>query len=318
MLKTLQRRVFQYDRTAQREAVLARRRVFMLPTRAGVVFALVLLLMLAGSINYALSLGFILTFLLAGLGITGILHTYRNLAGLRITAARTSAVFAGEVAQFRVRIENRSGTDRYSLALTRNKRDVTRVDAPAACAVIAVAPVGTVRRGVLRPGRFTLFTRFPIGLFHAWSYVELDTECLVYPRPATPGLPLPHDVSHFPEGSRAGRGTQDFSGLRDYQPGDAPRHIAWKAAARGQALLTKQFIGGASGELRFSLAQLPADLGLEEKLSCLTRWVLDANRAGLAYALELPGTLLPLSSGAAHRERCLEALARFEPPPHSA
>src|ERR1044072_7592596 len=79
------------------EIVLVHRRGFILPTRAALGFALVLLLMGTGSINYGLSLGFVLTFLLASLTGSAILHTFRNLAGLRITPARTTPVFAGEV-----------------------------------------------------------------------------------------------------------------------------------------------------------------------------------------------------------------------------
>ena len=125
----------------QGEIVLVQRRIFILPTRAGLLFAFVLVLMLTGSINYTLSLGFVLTFLLASLAISAILHTFRNLAGLRITAARTPPVFAGDLAQFRVCITNPAAAARYSLALTRDQRDVATVDVPGAEAVkTPVAP----------------------------------------------------------------------------------------------------------------------------------------------------------------------------------
>jgi uncharacterized protein (DUF58 family) len=313
LLKTLRARLFGLDGVARKEIVLAQRRVFMLPTRAGLVFGLILLLMLTGSINYGLSLGFILTFLLASVGITTILHTFRNIAGLRIVPARTPAVFAGEVAQFHVSISNRSRTDRYSIGCMGEKADVTWVDVPRESAVIAAAAIPALRRGLLRPGRLTLFSRFPLGLFQAWSYIDLGLECVVYPRPATPGVPLPRDASSVCNGSDAGQGLEDFSGLRQYQPGDAPRHIAWKAVAREQTLLTKQFAGGsAKGELRLALDQLPRQMPLEEKLSRLTRWVLDAHAAGHAYALELRSVFVPAGRGEAHRDRCLEALALFD------
>lgn len=297
------------------EIVLVQRRIFILPTRSGWTFGFVLLLMLAGSINYSLSLGFVLTFLLASLAISAILHTYRNMAGLRITAARTAPAFAGETARFRVCIRNAARTERYSLALTRDKREVAQFDVPAQDSVIAAIGVPAQRRGILRPGRLTLYTRFPVGLFHAWSYIELDTQCVVYPRPAPPGLALPPLTSGNAEGAGLALGADDFAGLREYHAGDSPGRIAWKAAARDQGLLTKQFVGRASAELKLTLDLLPHNMDLEEKLSRLARWVVDADAAGIAYALEVGRMHVRLGTGEGHRERCLEALALFDAEP---
>jgi hypothetical protein len=93
--------------------VLEHRRVYILPVSHGYLYALVLLIMLAGSINYQLSLGFVLTFLLAGLGINGILYTFRNLANLRVSAGRTRSVFVGQNAEFPLRMR-RSSRDQSS------------------------------------------------------------------------------------------------------------------------------------------------------------------------------------------------------------
>ncbi|MBI3918119.1 MAG: DUF58 domain-containing protein [Betaproteobacteria bacterium] len=292
--------------------VLVQRRVFILPTRQGIVFALTLLLMLVGSINYGLSLGFVLTFLLAGLGITAMLHTFRNLAHMRVAPGRVPAVFAGEHARFTVRLENPGATDRYEIGLTRDRNAAAFHDIPAQHQVLASVDVPAPRRGPLRPGRLTLFTRYPLGLFHAWSYLDLDVQCVVYPRPARPGAPLPPQVSSEGSGALHGQGQEDFSGLRQYHPGDSPRHIAWKAAARDQGLLTKQFSGRADAELWLDWQQLPATMDVEARLSQLTRWVIDAQASSVSYGLRLPGMTLPVATGEAHRERCLEALALFD------
>ncbi len=292
--------------------VLVQRRVFILPTREGIVFAAILILMLIGSINYSLSLGFVLTFLLAAMGVNAMIHTFRNLANVRVSAARTHPVFAGEKAQFNICIDNPGQTARYSIGLTRDKRDATYFDVPGQRMAFAGIGVPAVRRGILRPGRLTLFTRYPFGLYYAWAYLELDMQCIVYPRPASPGLPLPAAESHAGEGARSGQGQEDFAGLRQYHPGDSPRHIAWKAAARDQGLLTKQFSGRADTELWLDWRQLPAHLDVEEKLSRLTRSVLDAHARGMAFGLRLPGKNIALARGDAQRERCLEALALFD------
>jgi uncharacterized protein (DUF58 family) len=292
--------------------VLVQRRVFILPTPHGLVFALVLLVMLAGSINYSLGLGFVLTFLLGALGVNAMIHTFRNLANLRITGGRTRPVFAGDAALFTIHIENRGDTDRYAIGLTHDRRQASFVDVMARSTVPATAPVHAARRGILRPGRLTMFTRFPLGLYHAWAYVDLDLRCIVYPRPAPSGMPMPPAASSNGTGSERGQGQEDFSGMRQYHHGDSPRHIAWKVAARDQGLLTKQFSGRAETELWLDWAQLPPQMGVEERLSHLTRWVLDAHAAGLAYGLRVPGASVAPVAGEAQRERCLEVLALFD------
>ena len=292
--------------------VLVQRRIFILPTRHGLMFAAMLMLMLAGSINYSLSLGFILTFLLSAMGVNTIIYTFRNLANLRIAGGRARPVFAGDTAHFIVHLENIGDTPRYAVNLTHDKREWETVDIPARTTVSTAAGVHALRRGLLRPGRLTLFTRYPLGLVYAWAYLELDLHCVVYPRPASPGLPLPTSATSAGAGSERGTGQEDFSGMRQYHVGDSPRHIAWKLAARDQGLLTKQFSGRADTELWLDWSLLPAAMGIEEKLSHLARWVIDAHETGLSFGLRLPGKTLEMGNGDAQRERSLEALALFE------
>lgn len=291
--------------------VLVQRRVFILPTRQGLVFATVLLVMLASSINYSLGLGFVLTFLLGALGVNAMIHTFRNLANLRVTGGRTRPVFAGDTAFFTIHLENRGDTDRYAIGLTHDRRQVTFVDVTARSTTPATAGVHAPRRGTLRPGRLTLFTRFPLGFYYAWAYVDPDLRCIVYPRPAATGLPMPPAAHSAGAGAERGQGQEDFSGMRPYHRGDSPRHIAWKVAARDQGLHTKQFTGRAETELWLDWAQLPPQMGVEERLSHLARWVLDAHAAGLTYGLRMPGATLELAAGEAQRDRCLEALALY-------
>ncbi len=307
--------IFQWRGPEAGAIVLGQRRIFILPTRLGLVFATVLLVMLAGSINYSLGLGFVLTFLLGALGVNAMIHTFRNLANLRITGGRARPVFAGDTALFTIHLENLGDTDRYAIGLTHDRRQASFVDVMARSTMPATAGVAAPRRGVLRPGRLTLFTRFPLGLYYAWAYADLDLRCIVYPRPAPSGLPMPPAASSAGSGTERGQGQEDFSGLRQYHLGDSPRHIAWKAAARDQGLLTKQFTGRAETELWLDWAQLPPQMGVEERLSYLARWVLDAHAAGLAYGLRVPGTSVEAAAGEAQRERCLETLALFDRDP---
>jgi len=291
---------------------LVQKRVYILPTRPGLAYALALVVMLIGSINYNLSLGYILTFLLASMGLVAILHTFRNLVHLHITPGRVEPVFAGEIAWFELFVENRSGYDRCSIALWHQGK-ATQCDVASARGTTVSVPVAAQKRGWLAPGRITVDTRFPVGLLRAWSYIQPDMRCIVYPEPDDGLLPLPEPSGGSGEKRVTGGGSDDFAGLRPFQPSDSPRHIHWKAAARGQGLQTKVFSGRAAAELWLDWKELPDYLDVEAKLSRLTRWVLAADQDALRYGLRLPGLELAPDAGEPHRLSCLQALALYEP-----
>jgi uncharacterized protein (DUF58 family) len=292
------------------EIVLGHRRVYILPTRLGWMFGATLGILLVGSINYALQLGFALTFLLAGMGLAGMVHTTRNLARLAVSAGRAEPVFAGEAAQFRLYLENRSPHERPAL-LVRHLDSGAQVvlDVPRHAVAEAVLAVPGVRRGWLPLTRVLLETRFPLGLFRAWSYVLPEARCLVYPRPERAPLPPPAAAAEAGATRAQARGNEDFSGLRAYQLQDSPRHVAWKAVARSDDMLTKQFAGAAGAELWLDWNALPPALDAEQRLSRLAGWVLAAEQAGARYGLRLPGRALAPDHGEAHRAACLQALA---------
>ncbi len=289
---------------------LVQKRVYILPTGPGIAFATALAVMLIGSINYNLSLGYILTFLLGSLALVAILHTFRNLVHLRFTPGRVEPVFTGETAWFELFAENRTGYERCSISLWHEDK-ATRCDVPPQRGTTVSIPVAAPKRGWLVPGRITVDTRFPVGLLRAWSYVRPDARCLVYPRPDDGQLPLPDPSGGTGEKRSAGGGSDDFAGLRAYQAGDSPRHIDWKAVAREQGLQTKVFSGRAAAELWLDWNQLPERMDLESRLSRLTRWVLAADRDALRYGLRLPGVTLAPDAGEAHRLACLRELALY-------
>jgi uncharacterized protein (DUF58 family) len=293
--------------------VLVHRRVYILPTRLGWLFGATLGILLVGSINYALSLGFVLTFLLAGMGLAGMVHTARNLARIGVSAGRNEPVYAGESAQFVLLLDGRAAFERPAI-LARHLASGAQlvVDVPANGSAEVLLPVPAARRGWLKLGRVMLETRFPLGLFRAWSYVEPDSRCLVYPKPVRSPLPGYSPDPNAGAARSQSYGNDDFSGLRAYQLSDSPRHVAWKAAARTDDMLTKQFTGEAAAELWLDWSLLPADLDTEERLSRLAGWVLAAERSGARYGLRLPGLELGLERGEAHRAACLQALALYE------
>ena len=305
-------------RVPSREAspiVLVQRRIFVLPTRAGLAFGALLLMMLTGAINYNLSLGYLLCFLLGSLGMVSMLHTFHNLLGLSIAPGRSTPVFAGQTARFGVVFANDREDARYGIHAGLSGGQRGTVDIPARGQAQLGLAVPAPRRGWLRPGRLTLHTLYPLGLIRAWSYVAPDLACLVYPAPEGNPPPLPGTPGGQGCASAAATGRDDFAGLREYRPSDSPRHIAWKALAAGGPLLTKQFDGDGATVLNLDWQDLPSAMGTEARLSRLTAWLLDAQRLGLPCGLRLPGFQRVPASGDAHFQDCLEALALHDQAP---
>ena len=85
---------------------LGQRRIYVLPSAAGIGFAVALLVMLLAAINYNLSLGYALVFTLGGSAAASMLHAFRNLYGLSIRPGRCAPVFAGDTAVFHLLIDN--------------------------------------------------------------------------------------------------------------------------------------------------------------------------------------------------------------------
>jgi uncharacterized protein (DUF58 family) len=292
---------------------LERRRVYILPTRQGVIYGCTITVMLLGSMNYSNSMGFMLTFVLVGLGFVTMYACHANLTGLEIGAGRAMPVFMGEVARFQLYVTNPGRSPRLAITLSADASDTTVTGdvAPGEHGSVPV-PIPAQKRGWLKLQRLVIETTYPFGLCRAWGWAYMDLRILVYPKPAEVAPPLPPAREGAGGGRATHAGDEDFSGLRNYRPGDSPRHIAWKASARENALLTKQF-SDSGQQSRWLHWDMLTGLDKEDRLSILCRWVLVAYAENLDYGLRLPGHIIPISGGEAHRDRCLEALALFAP-----
>lgn len=297
--------------------LLGQRRIYILPTGPGLGFGALILVLLIGSINYNLGLGYALTFTALSCALVDMVLTWRNLAHLVLTPGRAPSVFSGQEALFELQLSNPGPRNRYAVCV-----DVAGVAEPRHVADVAAGSSASVRiavptehRGWLAAPRLTLSTRFPLGLFRAWAYWHPDMNGLVYPFPEEGAPPLPQVAGGRSDGSGQA-GSDDFAGVRPYQPGDSMRRLAWRQIARldpndGGQLATKHFEGGARDELVLDLATLPTQLDLEARLSRLTRWVLEAESRALPYAFRLGPEHYDAGNGAAHQTACLRALALY-------
>ncbi len=297
------------------EVQLHRKNIFILPTAPGFLYLCATALIFVTAINYVLSLAFGLAFLMTSLFILCILHTFRNLQHLRIRGAGAEPVFAGEEAGFvfvlyrndlqvHEMLELRFPKANWSYAnVLDNEQERVKVFLP------------TARRGLLRAPRVTVQTRFPLGLWRAWSHVDLDMSVVVYPKPLEGPLPVASGGTSSGDSNSLQVGVEDFHGLRNYSAGDSPKQIAWKNLARGQGLKVKQFVDAQDEHLVLDWEQFPG-LDAEERLSRLCYWVLNLAHRDIDFGLRLPGVEISLGRGDAHCKKVLRALALWNTGAH--
>jgi len=286
--------------------VLTRRKLFMLPTRHGLLFSVVLLAIFLASVNYNNGLAYGLTFLLTATALVSMLHTHRNLSGLEVKILPCGPVFAGDTAYFRVAIRNSGDYPRVAIWLfCEDHRQLVHIEP--SMTLQTEVPVASFSRGYITCAPLRLSSAYPLGLQYTWSAPVIgDARAVVYPSPAGI-LPLPQNRSQarFSESGHSLDG-DDFAGLREFVPGDPPGHIHWKATAAHQSLLTKQFAGEGTDEVWLGWDQAPGPT--ESRLSQMSKWVVAAEEAGVHYGLEMPGVQLEPGRGVLHYHRCLHTL----------
>ena len=295
-----------------REAiVLHNRRLYILPTRFGYLFGVMLLFLFLAAINYQNSMAFVLTFMLTSLGLISLWHTHKNLLGIRVNLLLPRPVFCGESCELKFEISHVNQSRRYAIGIQYDQLPPVYVKLEPQASSTATIKLPTRRRGQFKPCGITVFTRYPTGLFHAWGWLRFDLPLLIYPRPLMDPKLQASLVEQFDgQTSTSTIEGDDFAGLREHRIGESLRHISWKAYAQGKGLLTKTFQGHARPSLWIDW-QLLTHGSLEDKLSFMTALVLSAEKEGQKYGLRLPGREIEQSYGNAHRNACLQAIAAF-------
>jgi uncharacterized protein (DUF58 family) len=285
------------------------RRIYILPTRYGWIFATLMALMLLGAVNYGNNPAHLLTFLLGALGANAIYLTWRNLRGLRLVCQGASPVFAGDAASFLVELD-KGERERPALQLMFEDSEPELLDLhPGSGRHARRLSVAGLPRGQHGLGRLVVSTQYPLGLFRAWCYLECDRPVLVYPQPGEAWTPTGGEGEDALDGE-FGSGNDDFKGLRRYQPGDQPSQIDWKSYARARGLNTRLFTGQATAPLWIDWRQAPGG-DTERRLSALTRAVIDADAHGRLYGLKTPEGSVAPGRGPLHRHQCLRHLALY-------
>ena len=288
---------------------LAYRQIFVLPTKFGLGFGFMLVVMALGGLNFNNNMALILVFLLGTIAQMTTLIAYRNLVGLKIDSIFAEPVFCGESALFRVFISNNGDRQRFAIQAGFSEPQDCRDFQPHSSGAMHLTQPA-VKRGWQEMPAFRLETRFPLGLFKAWSWIFPQSRCMVYPAPAKNAPPLPKTSGGASGPALKGEGDQ-VHGLRKYQTGDSMQRVAWRASARHGELYSLEMETPREEACELDWNRLGA-ADVETRLSILTAWVIAASRKQLAYSMHIPGEQVAAGSGANHREKCLELLALFD------
>jgi uncharacterized protein (DUF58 family) len=297
---------------------LTQSNVYILPTRAGWMFALTLVVLLLASINYQLNLGYVLTFLLAGSGVVSMHVTHGTLRGLTLHLRPVAPAFSGDPAVLDI-VMTSPGAPRFGIGLR-------LLDAPGATLAWTDVPGGGQAtahvsfvpnaRGLHEVPTLSAETRFPLGLFRAWTVWRPAARILVYPRPEA-NAPLPPAARPVIGGPSRSRQSEsgEIEGVRAYRRGDPMKLVAWKKAAQaletGAELVSRDTSVSSRHEIWLDWSAC-ASMAPEDRLSRLAAWTLAAERAGTDFGLRLPGLEIAPEGGETQRRRCLEALALWK------
>ena len=292
---------------------LAGKQIYILPTSFGITYTVLLLAMLFGANNYGSNPAFLLTFLLAGLGMAALFQTWKNLLGLEIVTVTNIPVFCASEAEFNFIVHNPFPSPRPGIWINAHGlkgASGSAADLPGDSNHSLSISCATNRRGLMKIGRIKIETRYPLGLFRAWAYADCPGSCLVYPQPAPIGGGFDRLAGREESQQKKIEGMDDFAGHKPYQQGDNVMHIDWKVVARGKGWQLKDFDAKAGTIQWLNWDQLQQE-DIETRLSLLAKAVIELDQQQATYGLQLPGVTIDPDHGASHRDQCLKALALF-------
>jgi len=287
--------------------IAGRRRVKLRITPAGSGFMVLMLCGFLLSVNFSNNMIFAMTFLLVGVAVVGCWQTRANLVGLEYGVWRCSPVFVKQEIEYQLVVANPSASLRYGLYMFCRGIEVEseKMIEGNARKTLKWRTVAT-DRGLMKGKPVELRSRFPLGLFEARLNCGILPDCLVYPAPVGAQKFLNSSQLQMAHQKRE---SGDYVGMRRYVAGDPPSRIAWKALARTDELFTGEY-DGAEGNSALWFCWEDVQTGtVEQKLSQLCRWVLDAHHRGQEYGLELPATVIKPGCAEKHKCVCLRVLA---------
>ncbi len=294
---------------ASSSITLNQRRIFIFPSKYGLAFSALLALILICAINYENNLVYLLFFLSVSLFNTAIIFTYQNVAGLSLNAIKANAAFAGDNVECLIEFAAlNKAFYRLHVGWPDNPDQVFDLEKAEKKSIKVLCL--SERRGLYKPGRLLIESYYPLGLIRCWSWVDLDLEALIYPKPIKPKALPAINLSGKGNKTSPESGSDDFYGFKTYSAGDSLKQVDWRGFAKAQGLNTKVYRAQQDDDFWLDWSSLTVP-GVEERLSQLCGWALLLAKQQKPYGLRLPNLTIAVNSGEAHQHRVLSALALY-------
>ncbi len=291
-------------------------RTYIMPTRFGLYYGVSMILLLAVAYTYTNNIVYFICFFLISFGHLSMWVTNFNISRLQIEALPTQDFFADETGKLRIQIENNNEKSSYLLnvRLAKQKDSKKIEEVQRKTNQVLEVPFHVHERGWQNVPKIILESSYPFGLLQSWKTKKSDLKVLVYPkREGTLLLPRTGQAENpdSQEVTIKDAKENDFQGHKPYRTSDSFRRIDWKALARTQHLLVKQFESESQGALQLRWDGLN-HLNFEKKLNQLSLWIDLCEKQSTPYQLVLPNYTSSMNCGPLHAKECLVKLALFE------
>lgn len=289
--------------------ILNSKNVYIIPSGFGWAFGVLVLSLLTGAINYQISMIFLLTFLLAVVGLVSAWEAYVNIKDLTIKFVSVDDAQQGKPAQLTLLIEM-AQKNRFALEFQTGNQSKIRFEKIPSQGLEILLPIETSTRGYFSVPRIIISSQFPFGIFKVWSYICFDEHYYVYPQPIDPGF-WPTPIAQENTSDQFSPGQDELYDLKQVEnPWLEPNRIAWKIAAKGQGWYLKTMNSSQGEYWLFRLNDLPIG-DLETKLQHMSYWLHTAQANGYLYSMEQKNTSPPFGQGEEHLKELLRQLALY-------
>ncbi len=293
------------------DLTITRRQLYILPTRMGWYFGLIMAALFGIAIKFDNQAAFMMLFVLVAVALVGMLYTHNNIIGLTLNTQSGQPVFLGQHAEFPTQISNDSRSTRHAVWVVSGGFHQVMELKPHSEQLVDIK-LPTLQRGYLNCDPVVITSQFPISVFFCWTKKHQSQQrCLVYPQPLDlVSLNLDSNQTGKQEQQSAHiSGNDDYKGMKPYQDGDRIRDIHWPSVAKTNKLVTLEYESISPSSINLSWASLPTSMSVEDKLSQLCYWVIQAEKDGVKYQLEMPNHTLSHDNGNTHYHNCLRTLA---------
>ncbi len=286
------------------------------PSALGWLFFMMILLGWVMSVNYNNNLLYMVVFTLISLMFVTLILGWLNMRAIRLIGINTSASFVGEKLKTQFNVSNGGFTRSEAIfanrvaALGKHQGQFgARANIISNGIEVLDLDVDATKRGRVDLLPLSIASVYPIGLFVFSKPILSEVNEWVYPEPKGDYRLEDYLDKHT---NQSGIEADEMQTLRPYQPSDSPSHINWKVYARSDELMTSDYDGGVSIPSVMFDDEAIKELDLEQRLSQLSKWLIEAEKMGGEYGLKLGGDIIPAGKGAEHHHKCLIALAQFK------